>query len=165
MENIKKILEDSNKKSKMINDASDKIVLMYSNDLDKTIKEIDDLVSHGEIDNIPSERLENYCIKIPSFLYYMASGMEEIGTKMDILSQEKKNAYNRFYLSEEGTAQERKSKAELGMSDYVLTYMVYKRAYSCLREKSEAAGQLYDAIKKILTKRIAENDLSRHSGS
>ena len=163
MENIKRILEESNKKSKMVNDASDKIVLMYSEGLDKTIKEIDELFSCGEIDNIPSQRLENYCIKIPSFLYYMASGMEEIGTKLDILSQEKKDVYNRCYLDEEGTATERKSKAELETSDYALTCMVYKRAYSCLKEKTDAAEKLYDALKKILTKRISENDLSRRS--
>lgn len=161
--NVKEILQSSYDGNTEILKLSNKIINKYSGDLDTTISEVNELMKSGNIDGVPSVTLEFYCVAIPSYLYYLTTGLEELGIKMDALEQEKKDKYNEEFLNAEGTVLEKKAIAELSVNGYVMAGIVYKRAYNCLKEKMTMSEKLYEGLKKILTKRISEHDLNRQS--
>lgn len=160
MSDYKKIMSESYSNNKDAIELARKIETKYTKNLDQLIEDINNLIAN-DIDNAPSDKLEYYCTCIPSHLYYLTTGLEEIGVKMEFLNQEKKDKYNKIFIETIGTLQIKKATAELETANYAFAYIVYKQAYDCLKEKMDAASKLYDALKKVLTKRISERDLSK----
>ena len=151
--------------SKQLQDIVDDIIKPYVEDLDNYISFIKDILKDGE--NPPTaQELDDFCINLSVFIYY-ASGMQEaLGIKDDIARAIYKEMYHSCRDTvEKGTIADKDSLAELASQQEALTSMIYKRAYSTVKMKVTAAQEIMSSIKKIISRRISEQELTRIGGN
>ena len=164
--NVKQILRDEKDNAEKSKNEIRRIVSTYSSDLDNVMSEINRKIDPNKnlsTEDLSSEEIQNYCVYITGLLYYIASGYEDVGLRMDLISNKKKEVYNQALLISSGTQQDKKANAELAITDYSTIEVIYKRAHKLLRDKMDSADKMYNALKKVLTKRISESDLNRES--
>ena len=114
-------------------------------------------------DNPPtSAELDNFCMNLSMYIYY-ASGMQErLGLKDDIAKALYKEIYHSKRDSiEKGTVADKDSLAELASQQEYLTSVLYKRAYAIVKAKVLAAQDLLASIKKVISRRVSEMELTR----
>lgn len=157
-------MNNIDRKDKKKIELSERIASKYSKELDKVVRELSAIIARPDIDNLDENTLEHYCLQIPTLLYYVSAKTEDIGAHMDSVKTERNRVFNKTYMETPGTGTEKKIAAEKSVENHESAINVYKRATNILQKKSEAASKLYDAVKKVLTKRIAEHDLHRKSG-
>ena len=71
--------------------------------------------------------------------------------------------YNKIYVDTTGTAQVRKSTAEMQLSDYEIASIIYERAYETIDHKISYAKELLQSAKRVLSRRIASIEISKLS--
>ncbi len=165
-DNLKGLIKGIREESSPLVLLTNQLIEYYTKDLDNSISDLQiimDSIGEISIEDIPNSEIEYYCVKIPSLMYYAGTKLEELGIQMDLAANQKKAALNQILLDTKGTAVERKARAEALTEDNTLVEAVYKRAYNTLKAKLDMADKIYSALKKSLTKRIAEADLDRHS--
>lgn len=165
-ERLSKLIKEVQEESTPVAKLSNQIIEDYSKDLDSAISELDmimDSVGENSIEDISDSQIEYYCVKIPALMYYAGQRVEELGMQADLASNSKKNAQNEAMFKVTGTVQEKKARVEQLTEDKALVEAIYKRAYNKLKVKLDMAEKIYSGLKKALSKRIAEVDLSRYS--
>lgn len=151
--------------SSKLNEIVDMITTEYTKDLDDYVKFIRSILE--DEDNPPTaQELDNFCMNLAVYIYY-ASGMQErLGIKDDISRALYKEVYhsNRDSL-EKGTVADKDSLAELASQQEYLTNVLYKRAYSVVKAKVSAAQELLASIKKVISRRVSEMELTKIGGN
>ena len=149
--------------SKEVQEVSDEIAKEYTKDLDKYVHFIRSILKDGE--NPPSiQELEDYCINLPVLIYYASEMQEKLGINDDISKSLYKRAYNTHRMCQEvGTVADKTSIAEELSNDELIISICYKRAYTIVKNKVDAAQELLSSCKKIITRRISEQELTRIS--
>lgn len=66
---------------------------------------------------------------------------------------------------DKGTVVDKDSLAELASQQEYLTSICYKRAYSIIKAKVSSAQEILSSVKKIITRRISEQELTRIGGN
>ena len=163
---LSKLIKEVQEESSPVVKLSNQLIEDYSKDLDSAISELDiimDSIGENSIEDIPDSQIEYYCVKIPALMYYAGQRVEELGMQADLASNNKKNAQNEAMLKVSGTVPEKKARVEQLTEDKALVEAIYRRAYNTLKVKLEMAEKIYSGLKKALSKRIAEVDLSRFS--
>lgn len=164
LSNIENIIKGIEKESSPLISLSNRLIEQYCRDLDSSIgalQKMIDTIGETSIEDIPNCELEYFCVKIPAIMYYAGQKIEELGMQMDLATNQKKAALNKALFEVKGTVVEKRAKAESMTEDSLLVEAVYKRAYNTLKTKLDMAEKVYSALKKSLTKRIAEIDLDR----
>lgn len=152
-------------------DISDKIVRNYSDDLDRLMARIYEDCVNVE----PSDKtLEAYTMELSNALYFIGARVEGIGIKEDLTKMAAKEAYNDAYLNhmDTGDAKKKPTVAELtALSEDDAKYQqvvnsIYTRVYKQLKYKVDAAYEMLNSIRKIISRRMQESQLSaaRNSG-
>lgn len=163
---LSKLIKEVQEESSPVIRLSNQLIEDYIKDLDSAISELDiimDSIGENSIEDIPDSQIEYYCVKIPALMYYAGQRVEELGMQADLASNNKKNAQNEAMLKVSGTVPEKKARVEQLTEDKALVEAIYRRAYNTLKVKLEMAEKIYSGLKKALSKRIAEVDLSRFS--
>lgn len=144
---------------------SDKLVNSYSTDLDALM----DRIRIDCVDQEPSDRiLEIYTMELSNALYFIGQKLETVGIKEDLTKMAAKEAYNNAYLEhmDAGGAGKKPTVAELtALSEDDSKYQtvinsIYSRVYRQLKYKVDAAYEMLSSIRKIISKRMQENQLS-----
>lgn len=140
------------------------IIKPYSADLDRYVDFIRDILRDGE--NPPTEmELDDFCLNLSVYLYYAGGMQEQLGIRDDISRALYKEIYNSYRQSQEkGTVADKDALAELASQQEYLTSVCYKRAYSVMKAKVSAAQELLSSCKKIISRRMAESELTRIGG-
>lgn len=102
-------------------------------------------------------------LNLPLLLYFTGNATENIGVKEDIAKAIKQELYNDIFQNSEGTIADKTSKAELSTQSEYITHIAYQRAYKKLKNKIEMGNEVLSSVKKVLTHRIAETELSRRT--
>lgn len=163
---LSKLIKEVQEESSPVVKLSNQLIEDHIKDLDSAISELDiimESIGENSIEDIPDSQIEYYCVKIPALMYYAGQRVEELGMQADIASNSKKNAQNEVMLKVSGTVPEKKARVEQLTEDKALVEAIYRRAYNTLKVKLEMAEKVYSGLKKALSKRIAEVDLSRYS--
>ena len=169
-ENIDK--EMSNKIQKRVESNSssieqivDEIIQPYCEELDKYVDFIRDILK--DVENPPTaQELDDFCINLSTYLYYAGGMQERLGIKDDIARAIYKEVYHSHRDSlEKGTVADKDSLAELASQQEALVSMAYKRAYSIMKAKVSAGQELLGSIKKIISRRMAEMELTKIGGN
>lgn len=150
--------------SEKLNEIVLEIVNKYTADLDEYVLYIRRILE--DEDNPPtSMELDNFCMNLAMYIYYASSMQEQLGIKDDISRALYKEVYhsNRDSL-EKGTVADKDSLAELASQQEYLTSVLYKRAYTIVKAKVVAAQDLLASIKKVISRRVSELELTRISG-
>ena len=146
-------------------EISDNLVKSYSQDLDQLMMR----VYRDCVETEPSDKiLEMYTMELSNALYFIGARVESVGIKEDLTKMAAKEAYNDAYLDhmDTGDAKKKPTVAELtALSEDDAKYQtvvnsIYSRVYKQLKTKVDAAYEMLNSIRKIISKRMQESQLS-----
>ena len=161
LENVKNSVENN---SSQIQEIVEGIIKPYCKDLDNYVDFIKRILADGE--NPPtSQELDDFCMNLSVYIYYAGGMQERLGIKDDIARALYKEMYHSCRDSiEKGTVSDKDSLAELASQQEALVSVCYKRAYSIMKAKVAAAQEILASCKKIISRRMAEMELTRIGG-
>lgn len=140
-----------------------KIVDEACKELDTYMSIIEDILC--DTDTPVSDReLEDFTLNLPSLLYLVSSRREELRIKEDVAKAVHKDVYNRVREKAQGTVADKDTAADLASQSEAITLIVLQRAGSTIKTREEAAWEMLNSVKKVLTRRVAEMELSRQVG-
>lgn len=151
------------KNAKTVNDLVLEIVKKATSDLDVLVFEIkEEVFSNKPID---TEILEKYAMEISTLLYYLGQAQEYIGLRYDISKAVYKERYGEIYGKAVGTIADKTAFTENELSYEFVEQSINERAYKRIKVKVENVTELLQSIKKIISRRIAEFELTRVSSA
>ena len=149
---------------------SDKIVTSVTTDLENLMLRIKQNTVGQDVSD---DDLEQFIMELSNLLYFMGSRLENMGIKDDLSKIAAKEVYNNAYIDMLKTENKKPTVAELSAkSDDISKYetimnTIYSRAYKQIKFKIDAAYEMLNSLRKIITKRMQEAQLSsyRHNDS
>lgn len=150
--------------SKLIDGIVSEIITPYCGDLDKYVSFIKDCLADGEHPPTNSE-LEDFCLNLSTQIYFAGGFCEQLGVRDDIAKAVYKEMYNTSRDGAGGTVADKNSFAELQSQQEQLVSICYSRAYKTLKSKVDAAQELMSSVKKVLSHRITELELTHISSN
>lgn len=146
--------------SESIDKAVDSIIAEYSRDLDCYMKSIDAKLVGGK--NISDGEIDNIALNLSSLIYFTSVGCEALSIRDDISKTIYKEAYNKARSElKSGTVADKNTQAELNTLEEHIGNVVYNKSYKSLKAKVDSAQEMLATVKKIMSRRIAEMELSR----
>jgi len=165
LDEIHDIKADVEGKSTIIDEIVGSIIQPYCKDLDKYVLFIKDCLKDGE--NPPTtDELDDFCLNLSTYIYFAGGMCEQLGIRDDIAKAVYKEMYHTARASQEkGTVADKDSLAELASQEEYIVSSSYTRAYKTMKSKVENAQELLASVKKVLSRRIQEAELTRMGGS
>ncbi len=152
---IQKVEDNSSKVEKIV----DELIQPYCDKLDILVGKFRDCLM--DKDNPVTEwELDDVCLKLPSYLYFMGEAQEKFGIKEDISKSVKMELYNQIHQRTRGTIADKQAASEAGTIEEDIVYRAYQRAYKRIKQKLEAAYELLSSIKKVISRRMGEQELA-----
>ena len=104
-------------------------------------------------------------MNLSTYIYFAGGMCEQLGIKDDIGKAIYKEIYNTARANQDsGTVADKNSLAELSTQQEQLTSVCYTRAYKVMKSKVENAQELLSSVKKVLSHRMQEQELTRIGG-
>ena len=165
LEKVLDIQNDVEEKSKVIDEIVAGIISPYCKDLDNYVSFIKDCLKDGE--NPPTtDELDDFCLNLSTYIYFAGGMCEQLGIRDDIAKAVYKEMYHTARASQDkGTVADKDSLAELASQEEYVVSASYTRAYKTLKSKIDNAQELLSSVKKVLSRRIQEMELTRMGGS
>ena len=165
MSQILDVQADVEEKSGIMDDIVNDIIQPYCRDLDNYVLFIKDCLKDGE--NPPTtDELDDFCLNLSTYIYFAGGMTEQLGIRDDISKAVYKEMYHTARASQDkGTVADKDSLAELASQEQYIVSSAYSRAYKTLKSKVENAQELLSSVKKVLSRRIQEIELTRMGGS
>lgn len=157
--------DDIEEKSKVIDTIVEGIIQPYCKDLDNYVNFIKECLKDGE--NPPTtDELDDFCLNLSTYIYFAGGMTEQLGIRDDIAKAVYKEMYHTARASQDkGTVADKDSLAELASQEEYIISSSYTRAYKTMKAKVENAQELLSSVKKVLSRRIQEMELTRMGGS
>lgn len=149
-----------------VEDNSAKVEKLVDDLVDKYCHQLDELVSafkevlHDKDNPITEEELDEICLKLPSYLYFIGEAQERFGIKEDIAKSVKMELYNQVHQRTKGTIADKQAASESATLEEDIVFKAYQRSYKRIKQKLEAAYELLASIKKVIQRRETEMQLS-----
>lgn len=161
---VKEIKLHVENNSETIDDIVFGIIQPYCKDLDNYIEFIGDILKDGQ--NPPTaEELDDFCLNLSTYIYFAGGMCEQLGIRDDISKAVWKDTYNSARVSQDkGTVADKDTMAELIAQQEQLTNICYNRAYKTMKAKVENAQELLSSIKKVISRRMQEYELTHIGG-
>lgn len=165
---LQEFMNDIESTGKSVFDITDELVSYYGGDLDDYVRLIKEGLENPS--SFSDEELESLVVRLPELLYWVSSGVEEVGTKEDLCKIKKTEVYNEALkkISESGvklTATEKTSLAQEECLYEQLILIAYTRAGRRLKAKLDVGMELLQSVKKIISSRILDKEVSKNSKS
>ena len=149
--------------SKHMDNIVNDIVEKYVSDLDEYVGQIDDRLCDRE--NPPTDaELDDFCLNLGTLIYFAGSMSEKLGIRDDIAKAVYKETYNNARDNSKGTVQDKNTFAELSAQQEQLVSIAYTRAYKVVKSKVDNAQELMSSIKKVISRRMQEQQLTQIGG-
>lgn len=161
---VKAVQDKVDLDTKQLEDVVNGIVTPYTERLDNYVDFIAGILKDGE--NPPTaQELDDFCMNLSVYLYYASAMQEQLGIKNDISNAIYKEMYNNArQVQDKGTVDDKNSLAELASQTEYLTSVCYKRAFGICKAKVGAGQELLSSIKKIISRRMSEIELTHIGG-
>ena len=141
------------------------IINPYCKDLDNYVMFIKDCLNDGETPPTDAE-LDDFCLNLSTYIYFAGGMCEQLGIRDDISKAVWKEMYHSARASQDkGTIADKDSLAELSSQQEQIVNVCYSRAYKTLKAKIAAAQELLQSCKKVVSRRMQEQELTRIGGS
>ena len=150
-----KVEDNSAKVEKLV----DELVHKYCHQLDELVSAFKEIL-HDKENPITEEELDEICLKLPSYLYFIGEAQERFGIKEDIAKSVKMELYNEVHQRTRGTIADKQAASEAATLEEEIVYKAYQRAYKRIKQKLEAAYELLSSIKKVISRRMGEMELA-----
>ena len=113
-------------------------------------------------DNPPTDReLDDFTLNIPVLLYFTGEAQETLGIKEDVAKAVKQELYNEIYDKSTGTIADKTAAAELATQNEYIAHIAYQRAYKKIKLRMEAANEMLQSVKKVISRRMVEYEVAR----
>ena len=132
-------------------------------ELDKYMGVIDEIL-RDSANPVSDEELEDFTLNLPCLLYLVSARREDLRVKEDVARAVHKDVYNRVREKAQGTVADKDTAADLAAQSEAITVIVLQRAGSTIKTREEAAWEMLNSVKKVLTRRIAEIELTQQTG-
>lgn len=153
---LDKIEENSAEIDKTVND----IIERYSGELDDYMSFIMGILKDDKQPPTDAE-LDDFIMRLSTLIYFTSVGAEQMGIRDDLSSSAYKEAYNvARSMQKSGTVADKNTQAELDAMTEKVVSIVYNKAYRILKAKVESAQEVLSSCKKVLSRRMAEYNLS-----
>ena len=163
LEKIHKNNERVESLTSVVREMVKNIVDQACKDLDEYMQLIDQILC--DKDNPVSDReLEDFTLNLPSLLYLVSSRREELKIKEDVAKAVYKDVYNRVREKSQGTVADKDTAADLAAQSEAITVIVLQRAGTTIKAREEAAWEMLNSVKKVMTRRTVELELTRQTG-
>ena len=133
--------------------------------VDEVCKDLDAEIGYvsENLGKLTDSQLMLEAMKLPTIIYSVYQHLEVIGSKADTAKVVTEHKYNEKFVSlTSGTVDFKKAVASSEVSESELYVVGYQRAYKLIQGRIQAAYELVNSAKKILSYREAElNNLSR----
>lgn len=153
---IGRVEDNSAKVEKIV----DELIQPYCDKLDILIGKFRDCLMDKQ-NPVTEWELDDVCLKLPSYLYFMGEAQEKFGIKEDISKSVKMELYNQIHQRTRGTVADKQAASEAGTIEEDIVYRAYQRAYKRIKQKLEAAYELLSSIKKVMHRRMIETELAK----
>ena len=135
------------------------VVAKYCKPLDDYVKQVDDILKEGK--DIADAELDDFALNIPSLIYFACEAQESIGIKEDVARAVRAEIFNTARDSAEGTVSDKDSIGDLAAQRETIVVIIYQRAYKKIKARIEAAYELLNSVKKVISHRQTQFDVSR----
>lgn len=162
IEKVNQAIEYSNELNKQIEELVDDVVNPICTDLDRYVGIVNSIIQK---DNIPDRDLEAVVLNLSAILYYVSAQREKIGLKSSMCVIIYKDVFNRARALATGTVQDKTTAAQLQAQSQEIANVIYDSAYNIIKNKEEKGECLLSAVKKVLSRRISELQLSQLGGN
>ena len=165
---VTELLTEVDNNAEYFLNITDKIVYSYTNDLDMLMQSIQ-IVIDSDIE-IDSTQLDKYVLSLSNMLYFVSYKSERVGIKADISKSIRQEIYNKAYLNNQLKDSDKKNKTTIAENIAVaeeqskyesVIQSIYDRVYKILKLKVDAGYELLSSLKKIISRRMQEVDISR----
>lgn len=158
---LTKIQENIESNAGALDTIVNDIIAPYCRDLDKYVGFIKECLKDGE--NPPTnEELDDFCMNLSTYIYFAGGTCEYLGIRDDIAKAVYKEMYHTARASQSsGTVADKDSLAELASQEEFIVSAAYNRAYKIMKSKVDNAQELLGSVKKVLSRRIQDMELSR----
>lgn len=154
---LDKVEENSAELDKTIND----IIERYSGELDDYMSFVMGILRNDEQPPTDAE-LDDFALRLSSLIYFTSVGAEQMGIRDDLSSSAYKEAYNvARSMQKSGTVADKNAQAELDAMAEKVVSIVYSKAYRILKAKVDSAQEVLSSVKKVMSRRMTEIELSR----
>ena len=156
-EMLEKIETNSTEIDKTINE----IIERYSGELDEYVNFIRSILRNDEQPPTDAE-LDDFALNLSTLIYYTSVGAEQMGIRDDLSSSAYKEAYNIARNAQKsGTVADKNAQAELDAMTEKVVSIIYNKSYKILKAKVDSSQELLSSVKKIISRRMNEAELSR----
>jgi len=156
---VKEVNTHVNRNSFQVDEIVDNLVNTYCGDLDKYMKQIDNILVN-QTTPVSDIQLDDFTLNLPSLLYFTSAAQEALEIKEDVSKAIRNDVYNRVRDCAQGTVADKDTAAELQSQAETIVYIAYNRAYKKVKARVEAAYEMLNSIKKVMSRRIAEYNLA-----
>ena len=159
MEKVRKNNERVESLTAVVREMVKGIVDEVCADLDKYMVQIDEILCDKD-SPVSDDELEDFTLNLPSLLYFVSARREALKVKEDVAKAVYKDVYNRVREKAQGTVADKDTAADLAAQSEAITVIVLQRSGSTIKTREEAAWEMLNSVKKVLTRRIEEIRLS-----
>ena len=154
-----KLKESVEANSDSLNVVVDSIVGNYTKELDDYVANLKS-ISFSDSPDMTNSEIYQSLMFISSSMYSLVPLMEKTFLKQSIANALTEEAYNTAYIGqEEGTVELKKSIANSKIDKEKVIALVYKHASNRIKNTYNAADNVYSALKKIASSKVAEMQL------
>lgn len=146
--------------ARTLQDKIDDIISTYSKELDDYVLFVKGIVSDDE--NPPTDaELDDFTLRLSTLIYFTNVGAEQMGIRDDLSKAAYKEAYNiARSMIDKGTVADKNMQAEIDATAEHVVNIVYSKSYKILKAKVEAAQELLSSVKKVISRRMSEAEIS-----
>lgn len=157
---VRALQRQINKNSDLIDGVVSRLVSNYCEPLDEYMLYVQGVVSDAEVPPTDAE-LDQIALRLPVLLYFTGEGQESLGIKEDMAKSVRQELYSESYNRAVGTVGDKTAAAELATQDEALVMTAYQRAYKKIKLRMELASEMLQSVKKVMSRRMSEYELSR----
>lgn len=153
------IIKHVENNSSLIDELVDKLVRQYCGPLDDYMRQIDTILTSQE-DPVTNAQLDDFTLNLPALLYFTSEAQEALGIKEDVSRAIRTEIYNKVREKAQGTVADKDSAAELATQAESIVLIAYQRAYRKVKLRVEAAYEMLNSVKKVMSRRMSEYDIT-----
>lgn len=170
-EKVDELMKETESNVEYFNKVSTETSIKYTEYLDKLMKKI---YKNAVAKDAETSLLEKYYLELTNTIYFMGDKLEQLNISGDMAKASEKEVYNKAYLSNQIKDTEKKNKTTVAENQAVaeqesqyeaVVSSIYDHAYKMVRFKIDAAKDMVNTLRKIISRRMQEQQLSSFSGN
>ena len=94
-------------------------------------------------------------------MYFIGEAQEALGIREDVSKAIRQDVYNTAFSAAVGTIADKQANAELSSQSETVANIAFSRAYKKVKIRLDAASEMLQSVKKVMSRRMSEADLTR----